>query len=62
MVLLTLTDGYNRLARLFGRKTSFLSTKDSFTNEKMMEGQFVADRFRKDKLSTVNGNQNRINS
>ena len=51
MVLLTITDGYNRIARLFGRKTSYLGTKDSYTSEKMMEGKFVADRFRKDKLS-----------
>lgn len=48
MVFLTLTDGYNRIARLFGRKTSYLGTKDSFTSEKIMEGQFVVDRYKKD--------------
>ena len=50
MVLLTMTDGYNRVARLFGRKGTYISAKDAYTSEKIMDGQFVVERHRRDQF------------
>lgn len=52
MVLLTMTDGYNRVARLFGRKGAFLSSRDPYTHEKILDGQFVVERLRREKFSS----------
>ena len=52
MVLLTMTDGYNRVARLFGRKGAFLSARDPYTHEKILDGQFVVERFRREKFAS----------
>jgi hypothetical protein len=38
MVLLTLTDAYNRFMRCIGIKTSYASSKNSNTIEKIIDG------------------------
>ena len=50
MVLLTMTDGYNRIARFFGRKGAYISSRDAYTSEKIMDGQFVVEQYRKEKI------------
>ena len=49
-VFLTLTDAYNRLRRCCGNKKTFVSGSNQNTLERVMEGQFIIDRYREEKL------------
>ncbi len=46
MVILTLTDAYNRFLRCIGIKNSYISSKNSNTIEKIIDGQYVVEKYR----------------
>jgi hypothetical protein len=48
VILITASNAYNRLLRCFGKRNSYISSVDSDTNEKIMDGQYIIDKYRKE--------------
>jgi hypothetical protein len=46
-IFITASNAYNRLLRCFGKKHTYISSKDSETQEKVMDGQHIIDKYRK---------------
>ena len=54
-IFITASNAYNRVKKCLGKNSSYISSGDSDTSEKIMDGQFIVDKYRKSLLGPPQG-------